>query len=196
MGPDLTHYADEQRLSHIAEETQYQIWIDVARGIEYIHSQNIIHRDIKPQNILLGPTCRAVICDFGISAKLYGAPENFNGGTSSYVPPEHIIDRPRGPAGDVYAYGITMLFVFRLIPLPQHNWKIAAINQDLEIRERMLDWVRHIQQILPTIPKRLYPLRTMLTQNPDERITAALLCKDLSLQHANCTLRQGRNLTL
>ena len=197
VGPDLTQYADDQRLSHIAEETQYQIWIDVARGIEYIHAQHIVHRDIKPQNILLSQTCRAVICDFGISAQLYGRdPEHFNGGTPSYVPPEYIIDQPRGPAGDVWAHGITMLFVFRLIPLPQRNWKIAAVSQDLRTRESMLDWIRHIQQILQTIPRRLSLLRAMLIQNPDERITAALLSKDPVLQRPNRTLRQERNLTL
>ena len=48
------------------------LWSDAASGVEYIDAQEIVHLDIKPQNILLHEGSRgAVICDFGISVAIY-----------------------------------------------------------------------------------------------------------------------------
>lgn len=56
------------------------MWIDIARGIEHIHTQRIAHRDIKPQNIVFDRGGRgALICDFGISAEVYKKPGIYDG---------------------------------------------------------------------------------------------------------------------
>ena len=117
IGPDLSQFIDKHKMSQLSEDKQYRIWIDVTKGLEYIHAQRIIHRDIKPQNILLGEGNRgAVICDFGLSVEVYQDPETFNGGTPCYIPPEYLIKLPRGSEGDIWAFGVTMLFVLHLIP--------------------------------------------------------------------------------
>jgi len=48
-------------MSQLSEASQHWIWIDISRGIEYIHAENINHLDIKPENILLGEGGRAVL---------------------------------------------------------------------------------------------------------------------------------------
>lgn len=171
-------------MSHLSVSEQYQIWIDVARGMEHIHSQCIVHRDIKPQNILFGRGGRgAVICDFGLSAKVHKEPEPFNGGTPCYIPPEYLFNAPRGFESDIWAFGVTMLFVFRLVPLPQRDWKIAAVNQDLAVRRKMTNWLHDIREIVKILPEVLLPLRAILADNPQERLTAATLATLLQPGH-------------
>lgn len=189
IGPDLSQSVDKQQLSQLSENQQYQIWRDVARGIEHIHAQRIIHRDIKPENILLGGGDRgAVICDFGISTKVYQKPETYNGGTPCYVPPEYLFNLPRGFEGDIWAFGVTMLFVFRLIPLPRANWAIAAVHQDPDVRQKMIIWLRGIRDVVKIIPKALSSLRVLLAEDPKKRTTAAALAKNPLLQPLDRTL--------
>jgi len=185
IGPDLAQPLDALRHSQLSKTTQHRIWTDVARGIEHIHARRIIHRDIKPKNILLGNDGRgAVICDFGVSAKVNEGTEleTFNGGTPCYVPPEYLFNSPRGFECDIWAFGITMLFVLGLIPLPQGNWKIASIMQDLDVRQKMIDWLQEVRQVVKAVPDTLSPLRAMLAENPRKRITAAALAEDPFLQ--------------
>ncbi len=172
-----------------SKDERYRVWIDVARGMEYIHAQRIVHRDIKPRNILFDGGGRgAVICDFGISAKVYQEPETFDGGTPCYKPPEFLFNSPAGFDSDIWAFGVTMLFVFRLIPLPQGNWKIAAVNQDLDVRRKMIDWLHDIRDVVKVLPEALFPLRAMLAENPRKRIVAATLAEDALLQPLHRTL--------
>jgi serine/threonine protein kinase len=77
-------------MSQLSENLRHRVWMDVSRGIEYIHSQNVNHFDVKPSNILLGD--RAVLCDFGTSVKGTVKPTSSRGGTPCYVPPEYLYD--------------------------------------------------------------------------------------------------------
>ncbi len=175
---------DKDELSLLSKDTQHQIWRDAARGIEYIHSMDIIHRDIKPQNILLGEGDRgAVICDFGIAAKIYNEnPALFSGGTPCYIPPEQLDNYPRGKEADIWAFGVTMLFVFRCIKLPRGSWLIAAVQKNRTAIQRMRHWLQHILRASETLPKALALVRGMLTEKPADRTIAAALVKNLHLQ--------------
>ena len=106
-------------MSTLSEDVQFNVWIDVSSGLEYIHAHNILHLDLKPQNILLGQGRQAKICDFGFSVQHNVESSVFySGGTPSYIPPEYIPNGKLGRPADVWALGITMLFVLGLIPLP------------------------------------------------------------------------------
>lgn len=108
-----------------------------ASALNYIHEKRLVHNDIKPANILYSPERGAVLCDFGLSTHTGNAPTT--GGTPYYVPPEFIGQKLRGMPSDVWALGITMLYVLRKIPLPdargrhQHPkqlyWQIAELNR-------------------------------------------------------------------
>ncbi len=45
-----------------------------------------------------------------------------------------------------------MLFVFGLIPLPQGKWKIAAVVQDLNVRQKIIDWLKEVREVVKNIP--------------------------------------------
>jgi len=83
--------------------------LDIARGMEYIHSQGVIHRDLKPENILIGEGCRLKIADFGIACEeascdlLADDP-----GTYRWMAPEMIKRKSYGRKVDVYSFGLIL----------------------------------------------------------------------------------------
>ena len=87
-------------------EGKTQIAKDISLGLAYIHSQGIIHCDIKSSNILLTDHKEAKICDFGLAMKVG---ESGGGGTLQWMAPELLQDPPQHTAkSDVYALGMVM----------------------------------------------------------------------------------------
>jgi Protein kinase domain len=89
------------------------IALDVSSGLSYAHGQGIIHRDIKPGNILLSEG-RAVLADFGIARALQESPESrltshgFAPGTPTYMSPEHAGAEEVDARSDIYSLGCVL----------------------------------------------------------------------------------------
>jgi eukaryotic-like serine/threonine-protein kinase len=85
--------------------------LEVARALGATHAHGIVHRDVKPQNILLSPEGGAKITDFGIARSLAEEGLTMDGrvlGTTDYVSPEQALGQRVGGQSDVYSLGIVL----------------------------------------------------------------------------------------
>ncbi|XP_076315911.1 serine/threonine-protein kinase PAK 3-like [Tachypleus tridentatus] len=84
---------------------------EVLKGIEFLHTNNVIHRDIKSSNILLGKDYSIKLADFGLSAKISRKQNKRTSvvGTRQWMAPEIIIGKMYGPEVDIWSLGITVI---------------------------------------------------------------------------------------
>lgn len=106
-GTTLNKYiSDKGKLSN--EET-IDISLQVAKGIQAAHKKGIIHRDIKPQNIVIDNKNVAKITDFGIARAITSTTKNISViGTVHYISPEQVRNTKVDFRSDIYSFGCTM----------------------------------------------------------------------------------------
>lgn len=100
-----------ERGGRISEKVLGKIAEAVLRGLSYLHERKIIHRDIKPQNILLNEKGQVKLCDFGVSGEAVNSLATTFTGTSFYMAPERIQGQPYSVTCDVWSLGLTLLEV-------------------------------------------------------------------------------------
>jgi len=89
-----------------------EIALEIARGLAFAHEHGLVHRDVKPQNVLLNGDGRAKVTDFGIARSLDVESGMTQAGTvlgtSNYIAPEQASGQPVDAQTDVYSLGIVL----------------------------------------------------------------------------------------
>jgi len=110
-GGDVMSYVTRRR-GKVKERELWSIFIQTCQGVKALHEKNILHRDLKPQNILLTLTGRVKIADFGCSkvmkANLLALTQC---GTPYYMSPELWRNEPYGKASDIWSLGCILYHI-------------------------------------------------------------------------------------
>ncbi|XP_057952422.1 serine/threonine/tyrosine-protein kinase HT1-like isoform X2 [Malania oleifera] len=108
-GGSLRKYLHQQDPYSIPLNLVLKLALDIGRGMQYLHSKGIIHRDLKSENLLLGEDMCVKVADFGISCleSQCGSAKGFTG-TYRWMAPEMIKEKRHTKKVDVYSFGIVL----------------------------------------------------------------------------------------
>src|SRR3954464_4127632 len=121
-----------------------EIAIDVARALAFAHEHGLIHRDVKPQNVLLNGDGRAKVTDFGIARSVdveHGVTQTGTVlGTSNYIAPEQASGQPVDVHTDVYSLGVVLYELLTGdVPFPGESFVAVAMKHVQEPPPNVLD---------------------------------------------------------
>ncbi|XP_061526432.1 dual specificity mitogen-activated protein kinase kinase 5 isoform X3 [Phycodurus eques] len=104
----------------IPEHVLGRIAVAVVKGLTYLWSLKILHRDVKPSNMLVNTRGQVKLCDFGVSTQLVNSIAKTYVGTNAYMAPERISGEQYGIHADVWSVGISFMeLALGMFPYPQ-----------------------------------------------------------------------------
>jgi tetratricopeptide (TPR) repeat protein/predicted Ser/Thr protein kinase len=174
-GRDLSSLLEERKLT--PEET-VKILLQVSTALEAAHAEGVVHRDLKPQNIMIETGGRVVVMDFGLARSMEATGLTQAGavmGTPAYMSPEQAKGMPVDERSDIFALGIIAYEMLSGV-LP---FKADSALASLLLRTQAP--APPLTQIDPTIPQQLSDIvqKTLATNVEDRYASVALLDKDL-----------------
>jgi eukaryotic-like serine/threonine-protein kinase len=162
-------YIDGKTLKELADaegpmsiDDVLSLGIGVASGLAFAHERGIVHRDVKPQNVLLNGDGRAKVTDFGIARSLdveHGVTQTGTVlGTSNYIAPEQASGQPIDDRSDVYSLGVVLYELLTgEVPFPGESFVAVAM--------------KHIHEPAPSVVERRSETPPRLASLVDSMLT-------------------------
>ncbi len=156
------------RSGHLSVERALELALEVAHGLAFAHQHGLVHRDVKPQNVLLNGDGRAKVTDFGIARSLdveHGVTQTGTVlGTSNYIAPEQASGQPVDAQTDVYSLGVVLYELLAGdVPFPGENFVTVAMKHVNEPPPNLLDVRRDVPLRVAAAVDRA------LEKDPDQR---------------------------
>lgn len=152
----------------IPQSALFGLMVRLLDALDYLHSRNILHRDIKPDNILINRSGLPVIIDFGAARESYGDLSGSVVETPGFSPSEQ--SRPDGNMGpwtDLYAFGATLYYIITGTCLPNCQQREIYDTADPLSRNEQLS-KRFNPALLATIDRAIAPIPAHRYQNVTE----------------------------
>lgn len=179
-----------KKAGRIPENILGKITFAVLKGLSYLRDKHaIMHRDVKPSNILVNSSGEIKICDFGVSGQLIDSMANSFVGTRSYMSPERLQGTRYSVQSDIYSLGLSLVeMAIGMYPIPPPDAKtLAAIFGQSKERDspdspkaprpmaifELLDYI--VNEPPPKLPSGIFSAEfedfvdRCLRKNPDER---------------------------
>lgn len=165
-GESLSRLIERER--KLAEETVLDVMSQTSRALAAAHARGLIHRDIKPGNLLITPDGKVKITDFGIARVGDQVPLTKTGqvmGTVQYLAPEQATGKPSTPATDLYSLGVVA-------------YEALAGKRPFTGENQMAIAMAHINEMPPALPEGIDPrvqnlVLSCLAKKPNQRPESA-----------------------
>jgi len=170
-------YVEGENLKQLIERTgplavgrAVELGVEIADALAFAHAHDLVHRDVKPQNVLIDTAGNAKVTDFGIARSLdveHGVTQTGTVlGTSNYLSPEQAEGRQVTPASDIYSLGVVLYELLTgEVPFRGDNLVAVAMKHVTEDAPSILDQrpdvpprlARAIERALEKDPARRFP---------------------------------------
>lgn len=168
-----------QRSGRLPVRRAIELALQVADGLAFAHQEGLVHRDVKPQNVLLSREGEVKVTDFGIARSLeveHGVTQTGTVlGTGEYLAPEQASGKPISPATDVYSLGVVL-------------WEMLAGEVPFDGENFVAVALRHVNEPVPSLrgirpdvsPRLAAAVERSLAKDPAHRFPSmAALAREL-----------------
>ena len=172
-----------------------ELGLQIARGLAFAHDQGLVHRDVKPQNVLLDGDGRAKVTDFGIAHAVDVDGMTITGtimGTSNYIAPEQARGQPVDEQTDVYSLGCVLYELLAgEVPFDGDNFVAVAMRHVNEP-------VPSVREVRPDVPLRLdWAIQQAMAKDHGERFDSmADFAAELEACHAELDGDEGATMVV
>jgi len=147
-----------------------ELALQVARGLSFAHENGLVHRDVKPQNVLIDADGRAKVTDFGIAHALDVDGMTITGtimGSSNYIAPEQARGEPVDEQSDIYSLGCVLYELLTgEVPFDGDNFVAVAMRH-------VNDPVPTVGEVRPDVPPHLdWAIRCAMAKDNDDRFAS------------------------